>query len=78
MRIFRMKSSKEKEITANELVNVKDIKGNILYTKDGFLFGYLQISPYNLDLVSEEERRAKTNAQAMSFDIFRKELYGGD
>lgn len=69
-----MKSSKEKEITANELVNVKDIKGNILYTKDGFLFGYLQISPYNLDLVSEEERRAKTNAQAMSFDGDRKDF----
>ena len=69
-----MKTTNKQEMTANELVNVKDIKGSFLYTKDGYVFGYLQIYPYNLDLVSMEERRAKTNAQSMSFDGDRKDF----
>lgn len=65
------KQSKEQSL--NELVNVKDIKKNYLYTKDGYVFGYIQIFPFNLDLVPEEEKAAKINAMARSFDGDRKD-----
>lgn len=65
------KQSKEQSL--NELVNVKDIKKNYLYTKGGYVFGYIQIFPFNLDLVPEEEKAAKINAMARSFDGDRKD-----
>lgn len=65
------KQSKEQSL--NELVNVKDIKKNYLYTKNGYVFGYIQIFPFNLDLVPEEEKAAKINAMARSFDGDRKD-----
>lgn len=65
------KQSKEQSL--NELVNVKDIKKHYLYTKDGYVFGYIQIFPFNLDLVPEEEKAAKINAMARSFDGDRKD-----
>ena len=40
--------------TANEFVNVKDIKGNFLYTKDDYIFGYVRLYQFNLDLLSRE------------------------
>lgn len=61
-----------KEITANELTNVKDIKGHFLYTKDGYVIIYLRVYPYNLDLVSKVERGAKTEALAASFSSDKK------
>lgn len=65
------KQSKEQSL--NELVNVKDIKKNYLYTKNGYVFGYIQIFPFNLDLVPEEEKAAKINAMVRSFDGDRKD-----
>lgn len=53
--------------TANEFTNVKDIRNNILYTKDDYLFGYLRIYPYNIDLLSEEDKRSKTNQLTAQF-----------
>ena len=59
---------------ANEFTNVKNIKGRYLFTKDGYVFGYLQIFHYNLDLVSREEQRMKTDMIARSFDGDRKDF----
>ena len=70
-----MKKAKENRLqTANEFVNVKDIKRKFLYTKDGYVMVYLRIYPYNLDLLSQEERRAKAAALAASFDGDRKDF----
>lgn len=68
-----MKKQTTKERSLNELVNVKDIKGSNLFTKNGFVMGYLLIHQYNLDLVSEEEMEAKTDAASSSFDGDRKD-----
>lgn len=68
-----MKKQTTKEQSLNELVNVKDIKGSHLFTKDGYVIGYLLIHHYNLDLVSEEEMEAKTDAASSSFDGDRKD-----
>lgn len=59
-------------MTANEFVNVKDIKGGFLYTRDQYVFGFLRIHYFNLDLLSQEERRSKTNALSASFGGSRK------
>ena len=44
-------------ITANEFVNVKDIRGKFLYTRDGLALCYLKILPISIDLFSKNEKR---------------------
>lgn len=56
-----------KVMTANKFTNVKDIKNNILYTKDDYIMGYLRIYPYNIDLLSEEDKKSKTNQLTAQF-----------
>ena len=65
-------ASKQRELTANEFVNVKDIHNIFLYTKDNYIFSYLRVYPFNLDLLSQEERKSITNRLAASFDGDRK------
>lgn len=60
------------KMTANEFTNVKDIKGSFLYTKDGYIISYLRVNYLNLELLSEEERRMKTDTLAKSFESDRK------
>lgn len=43
--------------TANEFVNVKDIKGKYLYTRDNFILCYLKINPISIDLFSKGEKQ---------------------
>lgn len=54
------KSKKESEksaiVTAQHFINVKDIRGNYLYTRDGYLFIYLRIHPISIDLYSKAEK----------------------
>lgn len=42
-----------------DLINVQDIKGGILYTKDGYLQGYIRVLPVNISLLSKAEKRRK-------------------
>ena len=62
------------QITANDFVDVKDIKGMFLYTKSNKIFCYLRIYPFNLDLLTTEDRRNLTNRLAAAFDGDRKIL----
>lgn len=67
----------KRELTANQFTNVKDIKGNFLYSKNGYLFGYLRVYPFNLDLLAMDERRIKTQNLSLSFEGDRKDFdYG--
>ncbi len=43
--------------TANEFINVKDISGNFLYTRDGLILCYLQLTPISIDLYSKTEKK---------------------
>jgi hypothetical protein len=43
--------------TANEFINVKDICGNFLYTRDGLLLCYLKLTPISIDLYSKTEKK---------------------
>lgn len=42
--------------TAQQFVNVQDIRDNFLYTQDGWLLCYLRIFPISLDLLSNTEK----------------------
>lgn len=63
-----------KEQTANEFTNVKDIKGNFLFRRDGYVLAFLRIYPFNLDLLAKEEKRIKTQTLSSSFDGDRKDF----
>lgn len=43
--------------TANDFVNVKDIKDRFLYTRDGQIIMYVKINPISIDLLSEREKK---------------------
>ena len=45
------------QITANEFVNVKDIRGNFLYTRDNLALAYPKIYPISTELFSKNEKR---------------------
>jgi len=46
----------EKQKTANEFVNVKDIHDHFLYTRDGQIIAYIKIHPISIDLFSDSEK----------------------
>lgn len=70
--MIKKKNITNREETANEITNVKDIKGNFLYSKDNYIFGYLRVYSYNLELLSKEDRRIKTQNLSLSFEGDRK------
>ena len=59
-------------ITANEFMGVKDIRGCYLYRTDGYIMAYLRVYFLNLDLLSDEDRRAKTDVLTHAFESERK------
>jgi curved DNA-binding protein CbpA len=58
--------------TANEFVNVKDIRGSALYGKDGLLVAFLRIQPISLDLLSPREKEKKIKSFAAEFSAEKK------
>ena len=62
------------KITANEFTNVRDIKDIFLYTKDNYIMAYLQVFPFNLDLLPLQEQASLTRKLAASFEGDRKDF----
>ena len=62
----------KKQQTANEFVNVKDIRGSVLYSRDGLLFAFLRIQPISLDLLSPREKEKKIRSFAAEFSAEKK------
>ena len=52
------------QMTANEFVNVKDIRGSFLYTRDGMALAYLKIFPISTELFSKNEKRRVGECEA--------------
>ncbi len=48
------------EKSAQDMVNVRDVKDRFLYTKDNQVMMYIRISPISVDLLSEREKRGIT------------------
>ncbi len=60
------------QISCNEFVAVKDIRGKFLERKDGILMGYLRVHTINLDLLSDAERAQKTSMLTSLFQDERE------
>jgi hypothetical protein len=61
-------------LTANEFVNVKDVRGPVLIGKDGHLFAFLRIRPVSLDLLSPREKERKIKSFAAEFSAEKKDF----
>lgn len=61
------KQNKDKELTANEETNVRDIKNGLIYTKDNILITYLYLLPVNIELFSESEKESITTTLSAEF-----------
>ena len=48
----------KKKQTAQDFVNVKDIKDKFLYTRDGKTISYIQINPIDINLLSKREKQS--------------------
>jgi len=59
-------------VTANEFINVQDVRGSVLYGKDGMIFAFLRIQPISLDLLSHREKEAKIRNFAAEFSAEKK------
>lgn len=66
--------AKETKLTVREFTCVEDIKNNFLYRTDGYILCYLKVYFYNLDLLTREERRSKSQALAASFEGDKKDF----
>ena len=62
-----MEKKDQKQITANELTDVSDIRNNILYTKSNNSLGFLRLMPINIDLMSEDELETLSNNLTAQF-----------
>lgn len=62
---------KEKE-TAQAFVNVMDIRDKFLYTIDGKVIVYIQITPIDINLLSQREKRNKSRTLTAEFSGERK------
>lgn len=49
------------ENTAQDFVNVIDIKDNFLYTLDGYIMTYIRIHPISIELLSDKEKESLCN-----------------
>lgn len=64
----------EEKLTANQYTNVKDIKENFLFTKNGYLMAYVKVNKFNIDLLKREEKRGKSEQLAASFEGDKKDF----
>lgn len=78
--LFFIKRNKNKEqtelsnaqITANEFINVKDIKDRFLYTRDGQIIMYIKINPISIDLFSDIEKEQICSSLTAELSSIRK------
>ncbi len=51
-----MQNNNEAAVTsAQDFLNIQDIRNDVLYTRDGYMMAYMLIHPFNKDLLSERE-----------------------
>ena len=66
IKLFQKLYQKRNDVTANdqslnEFLNVKDIKGSILYTLDGHVIQFIKVEPINIELLTDDELESKMN-----------------
>lgn len=66
---------RKKEIarkTAQDFVNVRDIRDRFLYTRDGYIMTYIQATPIDINLLSLNEKTTATRALTAEISSERK------
>lgn len=66
MRIFNLFKKKEIE-SLNEFLNIKNIKGNFLYTLDEQVILFIKVNPMNIELLTDKELESKMDLEAIEF-----------
>lgn len=51
----------------NEFLNIKDIKGNYLYTLDEQVISFIKVNPMNIELLSDKELESKMDFASIEF-----------
>lgn len=51
----------------NEFLNIKDIKGNYLYTLDEQVISFIKVNPMNIELLSDKELETKMDFASIEF-----------
>ena len=65
--IIKLFQKKNNNQTLNEFLNIKDIKGNCLYTLDGQVIVFIKVNPINIELLSDEELERKMDSNSIEF-----------
>ncbi len=76
-KIKNKNSEKENtENTVSDLINIEDIRGELLYTKNGYVFSYIKVQPISIDLKtnSEKENTENTVSDLINIEDIRGEL----
>jgi hypothetical protein len=60
----------QEKITANQFINIKDIKGPFLYHRDGHASAFVRISPISIDLYSKRESALLRKGLTAGFSTF--------
>ena len=60
------------QITANEFINVKDIRDRFLYTRDGQIITYIKINPISIDLFSDREKEQICRVLTAELSSYKK------
>lgn len=60
------------QMTANEFINVLDIRDQFLYTRDGQIIAYLNINPISMDLFSDTEKENICRSLTAEFSSLQK------
>lgn len=55
-----------RELTAQEFINIEDISDGLLYSKDGYLFGFLSVRAQNSKLLSDREKLREAESLSAS------------
>lgn len=66
MRIFNLFKKKEIE-SLNKFLNIKNIKGNYLYTLDEQVILFIKVNPMNIELLTNKELESKMDLEAIEF-----------
>ena len=51
----------------NEFLNIKNIKGNYLYTLDEQVISFIKVDPMNIELLSDKELESKMDFESIEF-----------
>lgn len=55
----KKKKLTSEQITAQEFTNVLNIQNNYLYTRDGYVIGYIKILPVSVGLPYPKEKKKR-------------------